>query len=107
MRKFSISALAIFVFGTSALKIASAPPAPTHSAGEARDGAFRDGLFHGALDAKRANPAHVAAGRWATEKDRNSYRAGYERAYASTVAAMTSSHSHPAESTPVKHHAQV
>ena len=46
------------------------------------DGAFRDGLFVGKLAAERGVAPHVLSGRWATEADRASFRAGYAQGYA-------------------------
>jgi hypothetical protein len=62
--------------------------APSSTAEQTMNAAYRDGLFHGGLAAKRGNPHHVAIGRWATEHDRESYRSGYDRAYTSTVALL-------------------
>jgi hypothetical protein len=47
----------------------------------AANGAFRDGLYLGRLDAGRGRPLHPAVGRWSTEKDRASFAAGYRRGY--------------------------
>jgi hypothetical protein len=46
------------------------------------DGAFRDGLFQGKLAAERGIAPHVLSGRWATDADRASFRAGYAQGYA-------------------------
>jgi hypothetical protein len=48
---------------------------------QAMDGAFRDGLYLGGLDARQGKGQHVASGRWATGKDRVSFAYGYSRAY--------------------------
>jgi hypothetical protein len=47
----------------------------------AGDGAFRDGLYLGKLDRTAKNPMHPAVGRWSTEKDRESFAAGYRQGY--------------------------
>jgi hypothetical protein len=46
------------------------------------DGAFRDGLYLGKLNARDGNEQHIASGRWSTGKDRDSFIDGYHRAYA-------------------------
>ena len=43
--------------------------------------AFRDGLYLGGFDAKTAQPAHLATGRWSRELDRVSFNAGYAVGY--------------------------
>ena len=49
------------------------------------DGAFRDGLFVGRLAAEDGVPPHVLTGRWATEADRASFKAGYVKGYEQAV----------------------
>jgi hypothetical protein len=51
------------------------------------DGAFRDGLYLGKLNARDGNEQHIASGRWSTGKDRASFIDGYHRAYAETSTA--------------------
>jgi hypothetical protein len=46
--------------------------------------AFRDGLFVGRIAAERGIPPHVLTGRWATEADRASFKAGYLQGYEQT-----------------------
>jgi len=46
------------------------------------NGAFRDGLFLGALAAKRGTQPHIATGRWAATQDRTSFKEGYQQGYA-------------------------
>jgi hypothetical protein len=53
----------------------------TGSAGQTTDGAFRDGLYLGRLTAERGSESHIASARWATDKDRASFTAGYRRGY--------------------------
>ena len=45
------------------------------------DGAFRDGLYLGRLAAENGVAPHVVSGRWATEADRASFTAGYQKGY--------------------------
>jgi len=62
--------------GTLAARHSQSPVA--HLAG---DGAFRDGLYLGRLDAARGRPRHLAVGRWSNENDRGSFRSGYRLGY--------------------------
>lgn len=48
---------------------------------EATDGAFRDGMYLGKLAAERGSEIHIASRRWATDRDRASFSAGYTRGY--------------------------
>jgi hypothetical protein len=48
---------------------------------EAIDGALRDGLYLGAIDARQGKERHIASGRWATGTDRTSFVYGYIRGY--------------------------
>lgn len=47
----------------------------------ALDGAYRDGLYIGKLAARRGRTSRPPIGRWSGEKDRASFRAGYEHSY--------------------------
>ena len=47
--------------------------------------AFRDGAYLGKLAAQDRESRHVAASRWASEADRQSFAAGYERGYSSNL----------------------
>jgi hypothetical protein len=47
----------------------------------ATDGAFRDGLFVGRIDAERGRKPHLASGRWSAQQDRSSFVAGYQQGY--------------------------
>jgi hypothetical protein len=47
----------------------------------ATDGAFRDGLYLGRLAAENGVAPHIVSGRWATEADRASFTAGYQKGY--------------------------
>jgi hypothetical protein len=53
------------------------------------DGAFRDGIYMGRLTAERGRPAHPMTGRWASDKDRASFAAGYNRGYNDSLATAT------------------
>ena len=53
--------------------------------GRPTDGAYRDGLYLGRLDAQAGRRPHVAVGRWSRDTDRNSYRAGYSAGYAQAM----------------------
>jgi hypothetical protein len=48
---------------------------------ESTDGAFRDGLYLGKLNARDGDEQHIATGRWSTGKNRASFIDGYHRAY--------------------------
>jgi hypothetical protein len=48
---------------------------------QSANGAFRDGLYLGELDAKQGNGQHIASGRWSRGEDRASFVDGYNRAY--------------------------
>jgi hypothetical protein len=48
---------------------------------ESTDGAFRDGLYLGKLNARDGSEQHIATGRWSTGKNRASFIDGYRRAY--------------------------
>lgn len=45
------------------------------------DGAFRDGLYLGRLAHAENRPMRPPIGRWSTEKDRNSFAAGYRQGF--------------------------
>ncbi len=47
----------------------------------ATNGAFRDGLFQGQMDAERGRKPHLTSGRWSTPEDRSSFVAGYQQGY--------------------------
>lgn len=52
----------------------------------ATDGAFRDGIFLGGLAARGGHEPHIAVGRWATDRDRMSFAAGYRQGYSEFLA---------------------
>lgn len=45
------------------------------------DGAYRDGFFWGELDAQHGRKAQPSVARWNSDKDRASFKAGYEKGY--------------------------
>jgi hypothetical protein len=51
----------------------------------ATDGAYRDGLYLGKLTAQSGLPPVPPTGRWATERDRASFLAGYRRGFNSAA----------------------
>jgi hypothetical protein len=53
------------------------------------DGAFRDGIYLGRLTAERGRPARPMTGRWASNKDRAAFAAGYNRGYNDSLASAT------------------
>ena len=56
---------------------------------EATNAPFRDGLFHGRLDAERGSNAHISIGRWSRPADRASFEVGYRKAYAERIGTRT------------------
>jgi hypothetical protein len=90
MSKLSAYTLAIAVcLGTTAMLANSQRTIHPSSTAEARlaaDGAFRDGLYLGKLDAASGQPLRPAVGRWSTEKDRTTFSVGYRRGYRETLA---------------------
>jgi hypothetical protein len=56
-------------------------PTAIDNIGQTTDGAFRDGLYLGRLTAEHGSESHIASARWATDKDRASFTAGYRRGY--------------------------
>jgi hypothetical protein len=49
---------------------------------QATDGAYRDGLFLGRLDARAGRNRRACVGRWSSQTDRASFASGYEDGYA-------------------------
>ena len=81
-------ALAVAVsMGTTAL-LANSSRVVQHTADVQRnaDGAFRDGLYLGRLAAEGGQSLRPQVGRWATERDRTAFLAGYHRGYKAAVA---------------------
>ena len=56
------------------------------SAEQQADAAYRDGLFLGKLDGRQGREMQPAVCRWNSDKDRASFRAGYENGYREAVA---------------------
>ena len=48
---------------------------------EATSAPFRDGHYLGKLAAARGGESQISTGRWATEADRASFKAGFEQGY--------------------------
>jgi hypothetical protein len=42
---------------------------------------YRDGLYMGMLAAARGGESHISTGRWMTEADRASFKAGFQQGY--------------------------
>jgi hypothetical protein len=53
----------------------------TTDLGPALEGAYRDGLYLGALSARNHLPLRAPVGRWSSERDRTLFEAGYRHAY--------------------------
>jgi hypothetical protein len=55
----------------------------THNIWSADQGsaAYRDGLFHGRLNAARGGKLHLSSARWSRDSDRRAYVSGYMRGY--------------------------
>ena len=85
MNNFVTCVLAIAVsLGTTAVLSTRYPGAQRGRAPElqlALDGAYRDGLYVGQLAAKSGRQGRPPIGRWSSETDRASFRAGYEHTY--------------------------
>ena len=45
------------------------------------DAAYRDGIFWGVLDARQGRKLQPSLARWNIEKDRASFKTGYEKGY--------------------------
>ncbi|HEX8815536.1 MAG TPA: hypothetical protein VF753_08545 [Terriglobales bacterium] len=52
------------------------------------DGANRDGLYLGRLDAQAGREARAALGRWGREADREMFRSGYEEGFSQATTAV-------------------
>jgi hypothetical protein len=52
------------------------------SSGLNTNGAFRDGLYLGKLDAQQGRGSHLSVGRWNSANDRAAFIAGYTTGYA-------------------------
>jgi hypothetical protein len=45
------------------------------------DGAYRDGFFWGELDARQGRTLRPSIARWNADKDRASFKTGYEKGF--------------------------
>ena len=88
MKRFFTYATIITLGATATLAVSPRNPEPgtTAEVRFANDGAFRDGLYLGKLAAQAGQPLRPAIGRWSTEQDRASFRAGYFYGYSEPVA---------------------
>ena len=90
--------LAVIPFGAAMVKLArSASPAKQVGivdATQESDGAYRDGVFLGSLDAENDRKVRPSVGRWNDPKDRASFLAGYQRGYRETLAAKVAKRRH-------------
>jgi hypothetical protein len=57
----------------------------TADRGPALEGAYRDGLYLGALSARNHMPLRAPVGRWSSEHDRTLFEAGYRSAYGEVI----------------------
>jgi hypothetical protein len=81
-----VLSLALLTAAASRLSPVSAQDGAPQPA--AADGAFRDGLYLGGLDAANGRAHHVSVGRWAADGDRAQFRAGYEEGYKTATIAQ-------------------
>ena len=85
MDKLFTFALAIAVCVGTTVMLAHGGRASQSSQGKdallAADGAFRDGIYLGTLAAESGRQLPAPIGRWASEKDRESFAEGYRRGY--------------------------
>lgn len=61
-------------------------------AAQETDGAYRDGVFWGELDARQGRKVQPSIARWSNEKDRALFRTGYEKGYRQGLASRNSAH---------------
>jgi hypothetical protein len=81
---------ALFVLMMTIAAVATYVVSKTTTCNEiATNGAFRDGIYLGALDAKYGKAPHIALGRWSRDSDRRSFAAGYETAYRESRAVLS------------------
>ncbi len=84
-------ALAAALSATTTLHIRAAnrvAPSGPSIVEQATNGAFRDGLYVGRMDASTGRDAHVSSGRWSRENDRASFAAGYRAGYQNSGAGL-------------------
>lgn len=58
------------------------------------DGAYRDGFFWGELDARQGRNVRPGVARWNDEKDRSSFKTGYEKGYREALNSRNSRQRH-------------
>jgi hypothetical protein len=84
-RLFLYMFIAALTFGTGTVMLTVRAAHPTKivrgNTTQPMDGAFRDGLYLGKLDAESGRKPHPSIGRWSTATDRASFVAGYEQGY--------------------------
>ena len=81
----------LFVMSLALLTVVASRVSPVSAQDDAplpvaTDGAFRDGLYLGGLDAAKGRARHVSVGRWSADGDRTQFRAGYEAGYRNAIA---------------------
>ena len=85
MIRLALNVIAVTILGVAAAVISAGAVhgmnAPSDKINAQTDGAFRDGLYLGALDARRGREHHIATGRWSNETDRRSFATGYMQGY--------------------------
>jgi hypothetical protein len=86
MSRISIVAVGIALIGGAAAVVMNGGTrgngdASVRTAVHAGDVAFRDGMFHGRLQAQRGETPHLTAGRWSRDSDRQLFVAGYQEGY--------------------------
>ena len=54
------------------------------------DGAYRDGVFWGQLDARQGRKVQPSIGRWNSERDRALFKSGYENGYREVLTSRNS-----------------
>jgi hypothetical protein len=85
-RKLSVYiSLGVIPFGVATVGLVSkashAQHVSTVDAAQETDGAFRDGVYLGRLDAEEAREVRPSIGRWSDPKDRALFLAGYQRGF--------------------------
>ena len=58
------------------------------------DAAYRDGFFWGELDAQHGRKAQPGVARWNSDKDRASFKVGYEKGYRKALISIDAKHRH-------------
>lgn len=84
MQRLLAFALAMGCLGTSAMMVVSRDMSLQNKSAEIRlsnDAAYRDGLYLGQLAQAAKRPMRPPVGRWATEKDRASFTAGFRQGF--------------------------